>query len=391
MSRSGCVVVVVMVGVLLTAVGASVTGSFGTIPYVRVKGTYYDAGVQTGAAMARIIANRSSCHDMTDIMAWALSSKEGQAVNTTLYHNAMDAYPHYIDELRGVAAGSGQSFATIFLLSTLDEMYHVHSPWRRVEHCSDVITNSHTPAWGHNEDSGEYDLHNTYMVIAEIVDSQGYLLENFTAYTYAGSLAGKAFGWNAYGLQLSNNALFALNLNYEGVPRYYANRAQYAAKSPEEIMGILHNRVSTTGFTVNYGSVVGPLRLHSSEVDPMGAVSVRPIPSIDHNKSPIDGQPAPSSHYYHTNIYLELTTKCELGNSSIARLNRMAEFPSPRTAHDVVQMIGDTKNASYPIYRQGQGQVWTLASVVFDLVAKTALLFDANPKLTHPVAVLKLF
>ena len=73
--------------------------------------------------------------------------------------------------------------------------------------------------WGHNEDSDIADSNHTYLVSATIVDANDRtkVLENFTSYSYAGTVAGVAYGWNHHGLIVSLNALFSKLANLDRI------------------------------------------------------------------------------------------------------------------------------------------------------------------------------
>ena len=66
---------------------------------------------------------------------------------------------------------------------------------------------------GHNEDGDLMYLSTSYIVRAIILNEEGEVLENFTAFCYPGRLCGNAFSFNHLGLVMSTNILFADKIN----------------------------------------------------------------------------------------------------------------------------------------------------------------------------------
>ena len=70
---------------------------------------------------------------------------------------------------------------------------------------------------GHNEDGLPVDVNTTYIVQADIKDSSGRSLEQFTALCYAGMLCGNAFGFNNLGMASSVNYVFPRVIASDGI------------------------------------------------------------------------------------------------------------------------------------------------------------------------------
>ena len=65
------------------------------------------------------------------------------------------------------------------------------------------------------------DVNTTYVIQADITDSDGQSLEQFTALCYAGQLCGNAFGFNHLGLACSVNAVFPKLMASNGIGVQY--------------------------------------------------------------------------------------------------------------------------------------------------------------------------
>ena len=61
--------------------------------------------------------------------------------------------------------------------------------------------------------------------------------------------------------------------------------------------------------------------------------------------------------------------------NSIARDERAAEMKVPENVQDMIEVLGDTKHPTWPIYNDT-----TLNTVVFDWKTRTLTVFIGNPK-----------
>lgn len=302
------------------------------------------------------------------------------------------------------------TLAEIFFLNTMTEI-----EWFQTEtanstdpkpkipsHCTDVYASGKTHAtcvWGHNEDSGPHDANVSYIVDATI-SVNGTVVERFVAYTYAASVAGRAFGWNHNNLIITTNALFSNSNAFDNslaIPRAFHNRAMYAATSVEEAIFFATAVPTITAFSLNIGTWPASQQLavdgynapfapyHNIETCPSGAFSVTPI-----YLRPNESNWAPSSlkstqfHFYHANNYEVLRGNATIDVDSTARINRLNEFPIPTTSRDVRDMLGDTFNASWPVWQHGcEDGLYTLATAIFHLEGGYVELFADNPKTTN--------
>nr|CAI5859111.1 unnamed protein product [Callosobruchus analis] len=77
--------------------------------------------------------------------------------------------------------------------------------------------------------------------------------------------------------------------------------------------------------------------------------------------------------------------------SSVSRLEAFNKHGAPKTKKDVLDMLGDTSNSKYPVFRDDPNDpVLTIAVGIFDCVARTWSLYSDNPKKNEPLAVLPL-
>ena len=391
----------------------------GPLASISVTGTHYEVGYAIGARFASMIADRWAIDPgMEALYAWAMSNATLTSYNQSWYAATKRQFPFLLDELRGVADGSGLGFSRIWFMTTQHEVSAAHQafveqsgstpvppPDRLVGHCTDVRSDVPTgsPLWGHNEDSDIADANHTYLVFAKVVDGfdRTRVLENFTSYSYAGTVAGVAYGWNHHGLIVSLNALFSRlanldrSMNTNALPRGIINRALYAERTVHDATRKLLSLRSVVSFSANVGhfnessSFAGDDdRFVNVEVDPMGAFSVtksthRVFPSTD-------GAPffhGLRNYLYHANEYLWLTTAQFNDTSSAWRIKRLNELQPPQTEAAVRAMLGDTHYPAWPVYRDGLNGILTLSTAMFDIANRRVVLYNGNPMTADPIAV----
>ena len=136
--------------------------------------TNYDFGLAFGKEFGREIKVRLS----SDISLKKLVEEFGTE-NNHVYEQFMashkNAFPEYMDELQGVADGSGVPFTELFIDQLKEEFTYFKAnqtdtrvELRRVHHCSDVVLyqSSGNIYMAHNEDSASFDVNGTVLVEA---------------------------------------------------------------------------------------------------------------------------------------------------------------------------------------------------------------------------------
>jgi hypothetical protein len=134
------------------------------------------------------------------------------------------------------------------------------------------------------------------------------------------------------------------------------------------------NRAS--GFTLNVGS------MHTGEI-----VSIELGP----NNASVIHTVASGDFWMHFNQYLLLDVPRYPDASSDARLARARQLPPPTSRAAAYNILGDTANSAYPIYRNGAPpdvNATTLATALFDFGSRTmSVHVGTNPKSTDPLFV----
>lgn len=375
-----------------------------SFPVLFTKGTFFDVGHSVGSTFAQRIHSyfNESILVQEKLLPFYASNKGRQAYEEYL-SVATKAFPQYISEIKGTALGSHMPFEHLFLLNISKEVYNFH--YDRVfdvidSGCSDIhINRPNRHLLVHNEDCDPLHKKYGYFVNAKINDldfssigEKTSLDEHFTAFTYAGTLSGSAFGFNANGFAITMNGLYP-NIGTEGAAtRYFLNRSLLTMTSIDSAVRIIKNTGygCAYGFCANIADVRNPGRMWSLEVGPGKTESnynLHKIPQVlDERKD---------CHYFHFNSYKHLAVDDSKKTTSSSRRHMKAQtYPPPRMLTDAMSILGDSTDPEYPIYRTPRptdlGE--TVATVVFDIDNRKMTVYMDNPSLkdTEPVLVLPL-
>ncbi|RWI15730.1 C45 family peptidase [Mesorhizobium sp.] len=226
--------------------------STNTITRVRAKGDAFSVGFAIGRASAGFLEHALRVEEYRALHArW-----RGSDYLKTLESVARSAYPRFVREIEGIAAGAGQNFELMFLWNCAQDLPLPNdvSPMTKAVAtmgCTSLLI----PAEGdgpailaHNEDGEAEYLGACLWVEAEPEEGLAW-----SSFTYPGNLAG-SFGLNQAGLvQAMNN--ITPNDHQPGVPRHFINRATLDAKGLDEAIEILKRKDRASGYHHNLGEV----------------------------------------------------------------------------------------------------------------------------------------
>jgi isopenicillin-N N-acyltransferase-like protein len=195
------------------------------IPLVETGGTPYDIGFDVGKAVRDQIrtAAASSRAEFARVDDSRVTDRITEFVVAT-----ERAAPELIEELRGMAEGSGVSFAELFVMNASTEL---HQTAGRFEECTVVGVTEHGTVDGnvllaHNEDAtagwGE---------LAYVIHAKPENAPEFAAFTYAGLLLHQ--GVNSAGLGSVGNALYVRDAKV-GIPKLLLYRRAIAQPTIEQ-------------------------------------------------------------------------------------------------------------------------------------------------------------
>ena len=194
------------------------------IPIVSVRGAHREIGLAIGREVedrvARMVVNYRHLLEQTPDVKLTWQRAVVQARKYLPF--AVEYMPQYVDELRGIADGSGVDFEDLLVCNCLEEL----TSDMLFERCTVVAFGpDHTQDGhvliGHNEDWMPVDQGLQYIVRAE---PEGEL--PFLALTYGGLLCN--IGFNAAGIAQCINSVYPNDVRL-GIPRVFIGRAVLAA------------------------------------------------------------------------------------------------------------------------------------------------------------------
>ena len=312
-----------------------------TFPYLEIKGTHYELGTAIGEMFRGKIQETIEDRKRTIQHYFAFRAKAERYAKQT-----KEAFPHLMDELKGMADGAQVSFMDLFF-HNCPEVYdkELLSEWDREqaeteEHCTIAVSfNKHGAIIGHNEDWGIESLDELYILKATIGDT------TFLGLNYATSLAGTSATINNWGLVQCINELYQETT--VGVPKCFVSRAILEYKTLQEALNGIINTKRAAGY--NHLLVQGD--------------DVWDIEIAGHD---IDIQKNEHMPYVHTNHCISKhMQKYQLfaTKSSIARFDRATELIQPDMSVDQMKsLLSDTGNPKYPICRENI----TIGSVIIE-------------------------
>ncbi|KAL3854888.1 hypothetical protein ACJMK2_014124 [Sinanodonta woodiana] len=369
------------------------TDSAQRLPVLFTRGTYYEVGYNVGTVFREWIHKYFHSSLIPSRLLPFYNTHKGREVFDAYLKASESSFPQYVTEIRGMSDGSGMPFEHLFLLNISKETYFLdlmeaeHNPEQYARGCSSVYVNTpDVKIMAHNEDWEPFADPYSYIISAHIIDAGSQTgtvtckEEQFTAFSCPEILPGFAFGFNKYGLALAINATVPMKACVGGPPAGLITRALLSASSVDEMVRISRNEGygASDGFHANIASL-NHKEMWSLEVGPGKFESPLKLTTIAEQANP--DKPC---HYYHFNEYFNLkdVEQNPILPSSSARAKRAEEMPPPRTLKDVKNVLGDTQNSVYPIYRCARRPDTSLTgcTVVFDLLKKTMEVYLENPK-----------
>ncbi len=327
------------------------------IRIIRAKGKNYDIGFTIGRAAQSLIDRAVSNYRQI------LPREEGWsgkwAVPSGCLEAAQEQFPHLVEELQGMADGSGHRFGDLFFLNALEEALDLKPPAA----CTAIGLAGAGGAWlGHNED---WYAEDTDTVVA--IYGQPDLYPAFLSVTAAPFLA--AVGINEAGLAQGVNSVTATDCR-AGVPRMLAARAVLEATTLEEAIKKATPPKRAGGYNhllVHAGGELGNLETTATEADYMPGGSI----------------------IYHTNHYLSPRLKSLAGKGSdhsLARYRRLTELESKVHGVEGFEMLTeylrDHENRPLSICKHAseqKGNDGTIFSAIFELGSFKAWVAAGNP------------
>ena len=352
----------------------------------RPGGTNYDFGLALGKQFSIEIKQRlKNNYELKELV-----KEFGEATGNPLYSYFIstheNAYPNYMDELRGISDGSNVPFDEIFINQMQQEFSYFKNESHKTleniftgdDHCSDVILSKENGEVfiAHNEDASSYDVNTTVLVEAVNGVNGG---PSFTALVYLGQTPSNAFGFNANGVVFTMNKVSPKYADERGVGRVFIGRSLLDTKSFDDAIDMV-----TTGVTMIAG--------HNYQIGLAGTTQIANIEVASFNQFKVTRFNPGDDTFFHANIYTMMDIPQMLPQPSsehrIARFQEIHKTNPIRTTDDLLNVLGDQEDNSYPIYHDyishsnGDLSGYTLVSILVNLPTCKMFLYEENPK-TH--------
>lgn len=347
--------------------------------YLEVSGTHYDIGKQIGERFSKeIVGSRLAISDLVNAAKDIV-----QAAPDVFYDPFLDAsqnhFPDYIDELQGVADGSGISFQDICIGNMAMEiifLYYELTGKKKYTFpssygCSSTAYSKNGKSFlTHNEDLFTSFLSYMYLLKIKVTGKPEIL-----TLSYPGLLPGIPPGMNEAGIVQCGNDIAGLHIE-QSVPMAFHFRsvldstsiddAVSRAKFPHRARTMTHNICS-----VNENKIV--------------SVEAAPLKNESHN---VDG------FYVHTNHFIMpemLDVELDVTGlpSSESRFNKLTELSDayaekPNDVNgDLITGFLSSHDALIPPCVHDHNGASTLSHSVFDFQEKSWKLYYSNPCLNN--------
>ncbi len=323
-----------------------------TVRRVTAEGDAFSIGMALGEAAAQNIRERVFITEEFQALKvrWL-----GSDYLQHLEDAARAAYPRYLQEIEGIAAGANQNFETMFLWNCrgdlrLPDGVSPETLLRAASGCTSVMVpaTDTTPAIiAHNEDGAAEFLGHCFWV--DVTPDDG---PAFQSFMYPGMLPGHTFGVNANGLVQTINNIRVHDLK-PGIPRHIITRAVLGSENLGAALDILGRTDRASGFHHNLGQCdrdkTGSQRLVSVEA-PASGCHVKEIT-------------APSAHANHLVADLFAETAQEITGSSRDRQDCAEKMAEEGASPEAILFERET-----PVYRAndaGDDYSQTLSTAVF--------------------------
>ena len=246
------------------------------IPCVHAQGDAFTIGQTLGRAAAHDIRQRVFATEEFQALQrrW-----RGTAYLQCLEDAARTAYPHFVREIEGIAAGAGEDFEALFIWNCrgdlrLPDDISPQADLAAASGCTTVMIPAAEGTDGpaviaHNEDGSSNFMGHCFWF--NVTPNDGPAFESFM---YPGMLPGHTYGVNQAGLVQTINNVRVHDLK-PGIPRHIVSRAVLACTTLDAALDILKRDHRASGFHHNLGQA-GSRRVVSVEA-PASGCHVREI------------------------------------------------------------------------------------------------------------------
>lgn len=307
-------------------------------------------GVEGGRAIREVVL---SLDDFSFVTRW-----RGSDFARGLLAAARQAYPRYLRELEGLAAGAEVELDSLFLWNCRGDLPLPDDPGTQAgdalaaigEGCTTLLVPEQAGGGvvAHNEDGAAALAGHCFLADVETEEGSA-----FTSFCYPGMLPGHSCAVSARGLVQTINHIRTREREV-GIPRHFVCRAVLDAVDLEQALAILGRRDRAGGFHHSL-AMAGDRRLLSVEAPGQGCF-VREVT-------------AATAHANHLLAAPFAQLAQVVTPSSKRRQERAEELLAARGGDDPAAILFDRGDAELPILRRGDGpdDGYTLGTAIFEV------------------------
>jgi len=301
----------------------------------------FSAGLQQGQLAQPQIQTWLSGSEMSNLIDFALNDPVGNKAFRSIRQNTTTAYPELVTELEGMAEGADIPLDYIWVANMIAELNPL-LPATASSHCTDVY--AHDPATkssfhGHNED-WSVAAKPLWFYVSLTPATPAANFAHCAGFAYPGSMIAYAPAWNAHGIYQTQNTLFPNNTRDDGgLACSFVQRAALcsdATTSIDAYLSRLHTENWASGASLNVVDAnTGEMANAEVLLDDFDVFRVK-------------------QNYTHTNEFKHLQQGIFVDDgedSATHRQARLDEMDAPASLADIAEMLGDTKDGAFPVYR----------------------------------------
>ena len=353
---------------------ASTSNHVNPLYTIRAK-SLYDAGFQAGTLASSQIQTWFQGEEMTKLKHF-VATDGNEAFHNLQRDNALE-FPELVQEMKGIADGAQVPLDWIWMVNLLPELESLWSSSSFLrgdnDHCTDIFSVEHT-LHGHNEDWSD-ELKPLWYFVKYIPTTGAANFSACAGVVYPGTVVGFAPTWSR-SIYSTMNSLYPKVTRTDGglACSFVQRRAICESTSVEQVL----ERLDT-------GHWAASASINLMDLSPTASFPGRRR-TMANVEAYLDDFSTfhVATNYSHMNMFqhLQVGITADRGDPSTRhRQKRIWEQQAPASVKDVVEILGDTQDDQYPIYR---------ASTLFTLVLHNHELqvwINSNPKETESVYV----
>ncbi len=336
--------------------------------YLEVGGNYKEIGFQIGKYFAynihELIKRRAEWHKK---LLTILETETGQNISQKLLEITKKNFPHFLQEIQGLADGASVNFNHIWAIAIKSELGAVE---KEPPGCSTIFYKGQNNSWlFHNEDGNS--AYTDLIFVVKVKPPSGV---NFISFVYPGTLMGNGPSLNSNGIIQTTNYISSTKTKI-GIPRYVLGRAILESKNIDEAVSFATKTPRTYPYHHNL-ACINEKKYYSVETTPQTSEVFEP-----------DGT------YFHTNHLIQHKTKNYkfqnyeyIASSSASRFTVIAEelkslSLQETNVQDYYKTLSSHQKAPYSPCRHPEGDVLgqTLGFAFFDIQKGIFRLYSGNP------------